>query len=288
MISADAARAILSLLDQLRALVEKEAAKPAPTPTPAPVIASPPPPRTPAATGSAQPIVRPKDASGFFDSHARFYDFLRGNKMLGPVISGPEFEGCEAIIIGFAMAGAPVSYVAYGLATAYLETANTMQPVLEANWLSAAAREAYFTRMYDIRGARPAKARELGNVTPGDGARYAGRGYVQLTGLFNYRKATEKLRALGFNVDLVANPDLAMRPDLAAVIMVYGMIEGWFTGRSLDDDLLETGPSTRQHFVDSRDIINGRDKAGQIADYAVDFQTGLLSAGYRPAPGVKL
>ncbi len=284
MISADAARAILALLDQLRALVEKEAAKSAASPAPA-IPAAPPPPAPPP---PPTPSARPKDASGFFDSHARFYDFLRGNKMLGPVISGPEFEGCEAIIIGFAMAGAPVSYVAYGLATAYLETAASMQPVLEANWLSAAAREAYFTRMYDIRGARPAKARELGNINPGDGARFAGRGYVQLTGRTNYARATAKLRALGQPVDLVANPDLAMRADLAAMIMVHGMIEGWFTGRSLDDDLLESGPSTRQHFVDSRDIINGRDKAGQIADYAVDFQTGLLAAGYRPAPGVKL
>lgn len=270
MISPEAAARIRALLDQLRAIVDAEEAAPA---------ASPPPPPPPA---PAQIAARPKDASGFFADHGRFYDFLRGNKMLGPTISATEFEGCEAIVIGFAMAGAPVSYVAYGLATAYLETAHTMQPIKEIGGT------AYFTRMYDIRGARPAKARELGNLTPGDGAKYCGRGYVQLTGKTNYAKATAKLRALGFNVDLVANPDLAMRPDLAAVIMVHGMIEGWFTGRQLDDDLLEDGPSTLQHFTDSRDIINGRDKAAQIAGYAVDFQTGLLGAGYRPLAGARL
>src|SRR3546814_6075636 len=63
--------------------------------------------------------------------------------------------------------------------------------------------------MYDIRGDRPAKARELGNLTPGDGAKYAGRGYVQLTGKSNYVKATAKLREMGFTVDLVAEPDRA-------------------------------------------------------------------------------
>lgn len=277
MISNDTANALRALIDQLRALVDKQAAPPAPVAPPAPPPAAPAP--RPAVSA------RPKDASPFFADHGRFYDFLRGNAMLGPTISAPEYEGCEAIVIGFAMAGAPVSYVAYGLATAYLETAHSMQPVLEAHWLSASARQAYFTRMYDIRGARPAKARELGNLTPGDGAKYAGRGYVQLTGLDNYRKATAKLRALGYDVDLVAKPDLAMRADLAALIMVHGMIEGWFTGRSLDDDLLEDGPSTLKHFTDSRDIINGRDKAAQIAGYAVDFQTGLLAAGYRPTPG---
>lgn len=270
MISAQTAAEIRRLLDQLRAVVDAAAAQPAPA---APAPPHPPPPAVAA---------KPKDASGFFADHGRFYDFLRGNKMLGPTISADEFEGCEAIVIGFGMAGAPVSYVAYGLATAYLETASTMQPVKEYGGT------AYYTRMYDIRGARPAKARELGNLAPGDGAKYCGRGYVQLTGKTNYAKATAKLRALGFDVDLVANPDLAMRPDLAAVIMVHGMIEGWFTGRQLDDDLLEDGPSTRQHFVDSRDIINGRDKQHEIAGFAVDFQTGLLAAGYRPLAGARL
>lgn len=271
MISPDTAQAIRALLDQLRALVDQSAGAPPAPPRPAPA----PPPPAPASA----PAARPEDASSFFADHGRFYDFLRGNQMLGPTISASEYQGCEAIIIGFAMAGAPVSYVAYGLATAYLETAHTMQPIKEHGG------QAYFHRMYDIRGSRPAKARELGNLNPGDGALFAGRGYVQLTGRTNYAKATAKLRALGFAVDLVANPDLAMRPDLAAVIMVYGMIEGWFTGRQLDDDLLESGPSTHQHFTDSRDIINGRDKAAQIAGYAIDFQTGLLAAGYRPAPG---
>jgi predicted chitinase len=36
--------------------------------------------------------------------------------------------------------------------------------------------------MYDINGRRPAKALKLGNVNPGDGVRFHGRGYVQLTG----------------------------------------------------------------------------------------------------------
>jgi hypothetical protein len=123
----------------------------------------------------------------------------------------------------------PATQLAYALGTTYHETAATMQPVKEYGSVD------YFTRMYDITGSRPALARSLGNTTPGDGARYAGRGFVQLTGKANYRKATEKLAPLGATVDLVAKPDDAMLPDVAALVLFEGMEEGWFTSVKLDD-----------------------------------------------------
>lgn len=223
------------------------------------------------------PAVVEHDASTAFEDYGRFYDFLRGNKMLGPKITSEEFNGCDAILRACIRVNWPISYTAYALATSYLETAMTMQPIKEKGG------QAYFQRMYDISGARPAKARELGNLTPGDGARYPGRGYVQLTGKANYIKATAKLQALGvltMNESLVDNPELAMRPDVAAAVMTLGMQEGWFTGRKLSDDL-PRGPASLSQFVASRDIINGRDKDDEIAAFAIDFQTGLQQGGYK-------
>lgn len=245
----------------LRSLEELEVASPAPEPAPAPAAAP-----TPA-----------NDAGFAFEDYGRFYDFLRGNKLLGPKITTSEFAGCDAILKACTRASWPVGFTAYALATSYLETGHTMQPIHERGGT------AYFHRMYDIQGARPAKARELGNLAPGDGAKYHGRGYVQLTGKRNYQIATQKLRALGFDVDLVANPDLALRPDVAAAVMVLGMSEGWFTGRKLRDDLPLRGPATAAQFKASRDIINGKDKDDEIAAFAVDFQTGLQAGGYRIA-----
>lgn len=54
----------------------------------------------------------------------------------------------------------------------------------------------------------------LGNTKPGDGARFKGRGYVQLTGRDNYTRIGAELR-----VDLVGNPALANDPALAGRIL---------------------------------------------------------------------
>ncbi|HVN62063.1 MAG TPA: peptidoglycan-binding protein [Gaiellaceae bacterium] len=66
---------------------------------------------------------------------------------------------------------------------------------------------AYFTRMYEGR-------KDLGNTRPGDGARYHGRGFIQLTGRANYAKYG---RLLG--VPLEDDPDLALTAGVAAGIL---------------------------------------------------------------------
>jgi len=62
----------------------------------------------------------------------------------------------------------------------------------------------------------PAKARALGNTKAGDGAKYKGRGFIQITGKANYANAGQ---ALG--IDLVNKPELAAKPDVAAKIAVW-------------------------------------------------------------------
>ena len=73
----------------------------------------------------------------------------------------------------------------------------------------------YFTKKYDPTQA-PKTAKILGNKKPGDGAKYHGRGFIQLTGRDNYRMASE---ALG--LDLINRPELAERPDVAAKIALW-------------------------------------------------------------------
>jgi hypothetical protein len=197
---------------------------------------------------------------------ALFFMAVRGN-VLGPVVTQSEVDGCNAILA--AMQGSPIAHAAYALATAYHETAHTMQPIIECGG------RAYFTRMYDCEGRRPKVAARLGNYKPGDGALFCGRGYVQLTGRINYAKAAKEL-----DLPLEQHPEMALRPDVAAKIMRRGMDEGWFTGYGFDAFLPDTRPANAAEFIQARRIINGSDRAADIADYAKDFQAALQEGGW--------
>jgi predicted chitinase len=57
----------------------------------------------------------------------------------------------------------------------------------------------------------------MGNINPGDGVRYRGRGYLQITGRANYQKMSERL---GLGSRLLDSPDDANSPEVASRILV--------------------------------------------------------------------
>jgi putative chitinase len=156
-------------------------------------------------------------------------------------------------------------WLAYMLATAHHETDRKMQPIHEYGGND------YFMRKYDKTGNNPALAKQLGNTEVGDGARFHGRGFVQLTGRANYSKLSDVTGA-----DLVAAPDRALELPIATQIMFHGMRVGIFTGKKLGTYFNET----TEDWVNARKIINGTDKASLIADYghkyyaAISYTTG--------------
>lgn len=137
---------------------------------------------------------------------------------------------------------------AYVLATAYHETAHTMKPVREYGGEKYLKSKPYYP--------------------------YVGMGYVQLTWLENYRKASKKL-----GVDFVKNPRLLLKAEYAAPILVIGSKEGWFTGKKLSDYIT----IDRSDFTGARKIINGSDRARLIADIAIRYDALLKQDGYGEA-----
>lgn len=194
---------------------------------------------------------------------AKFYASLRARDsgVFGTSLSQGQVAGCESILDEAQKRGTPLRHVAYMLATSYLETGATMQPISEYGKVS------YFSKYEPTTKI----GRDLGNTVTGDGYRFRGRGYVQLTGRRNYRKASEEL---GF--DIVASPQRALELDVAASIMFLGMTEGWFTGKKLSDYI----NGDKCDYVNARRIINGTDKAQKIAGYAEAFAKALRAAGY--------
>lgn len=65
--------------------------------------------------------------------------------------------------------------------------------------------------------------KDLGNTQPGDGVRYKGRGFVQLTGRSNYTKFSKFI-----NEDCIANPDLvATKYPLASAAFFFNSNNLW-------------------------------------------------------------
>lgn len=202
-----------------------------------------------------------------------FYKSIAGN--LGK-LSQDNLDGLEVILGEAERRETPINDLAYMLATAWWETAKTMQPVREAFFVSKDPKKAEQWRKNNL------------HYYP-----YYGRGYVQLTWKRNYEKASKEI-----GLDFVADPDLAMVPEHATRIMFTGMREGWFTGRTLDDYIDEIDdPDSKelQEYVKARRIINGTDKDTTIAKIALHFEQTLGASGYehsrtplsQPAPSPK-
>lgn len=163
-----------------------------------------------------------------------------------------QVDGHTAILDGMAADRRLVDprHAAYMLATTLHETDRTMQPIREYG-----------------RG----RGKRYGAKGPHGGQVAYGRGYVQLTWPDNYARADAELQLGGA---LIADYDLAMDPGVAYLILSRGMLEGWFTGRRL------------RHYIDgdkcdhlnARRVINGTDRAAEIAAIARHFEAILLAA----------
>jgi hypothetical protein len=194
------------------------------------------------------------------------FDEIRG-KLFPDGLQQHQVEGIEAILDRWEAkySGSDDRWLAYILATAYHESARTMQPVRET--LAGTDAQAV---------ARLENAWDDGKLSwvskpywrpDSDGLSWFGRGLVQITHQNNYRKLAE---ATG-NANLATDPSEALKMSVAIDIMFVGMEKGLFTGKKLADYF----DKDDQDWINARRIINGLDRAEKIGGYGRAFYAAI-------------
>ena len=160
-------------------------------------------------------------------------------------LSQPQVNGFDCILSQWEMEEeTDLRRLAYMLATCWHETARTMRPIAEYG---------------------KGKGRKYGRIV--DGRVYYGRGFVQLTWDYNYKKMGKILQ-----IPLYENPELALQLGYATEILFEGMLtrksfKGDFTGRALENYFNQKTNDP----IGARRIINGTDKAVLISSYHYKF-----------------
>ena len=102
------------------------------------------------------------------------------------------------------------------------------------------------------------QVKNLGNAQYGDGQKFKGRGFVQLTGRENYRTYSREVHGLE------ANPQLAEKPENAAkLIVAYVLKNKAAILKSLDHGNL----------TEARIVVNGRPKKGKLPNGLHEFSS---------------
>lgn len=194
-----------------------------------------------------------------------------------------QVDGHEAILDEWerTMAEDDDRWLAYMLATVYHETARTIQPIEEnLNYSAQGLLNTFPQRFTPERASAHARqperianrayAGKLGNgdESSGDGWRYRGRGFVQITGRANYR-----------TYGIENSPEAALDLVIATHILFDGMINGRFTGRKLADYF----HGDDADWVNARKIINRLDRADDIGRYAKAYYASLSYTTTVPA-----
>lgn len=217
----------------------------------------------------------------YSDIHVGLGILEKKHVLPAPALNGESATNLSKLIRGLFDVYAEVgeepnlSHVAYMLTTARHESYNYTGPIFFGPIAEKISRhdaeQQYGSDPKVENKVNPGRAIRNGNTEPGDGYKYRGRGFAQVTWKTNYRKLGEHL-----SLDLVANPDLALESDAAIRALFYGMRYGWFTGKKLTDYT----QNEAFNYEAARRIINGDQPPvpAALATFATAIAECLLAA----------
>jgi putative chitinase len=194
-----------------------------------------------------------------------FYTYVK-RAPFGGRLSPQQKDGLEYILTYWEnhYSKLDIRWLAYALATTFHETGYRMQPIKETVQISHKDWQPSDKEVIRRLDAAFAKGL-LGSVkTPYWRSGYFGRGLVQITHKDNYAK-----------FGIAESPDKALDWPISLRILFDGMIRGMFApghhlGRYFNASIEDPKGARR--------IINGKDKAGLIADYYHNFLGALKPA----------
>lgn len=195
----------------------------------------------------ASPPAAPQEPPRAFNSSAFFNsvrETLFGGSLNQGQVDGINILGAECKLWGL---DPIIEQSAYVLGSAYWESAQTMQAIEEYGGPSM-----HYAPWY-------------------------GRGLIQITWEENYMKQQTKLGEMqrvrdgGIPYQVHDDWNLALNLQTSAIITVGGMKDGDFTGVGLDD-YIKPGSVD---YINARRIVNGTDRAEQIAGYAEAFESAI-------------
>lgn len=191
-----------------------------------------------------------------------FYEIVRESLFEGALNQG-QVDGMEAILKEWeAQQLTDLRWLGYILATAYHETARTMQPIEE---FGKGKKYDYGKKLK--MGGGPGK--RIAYTTPDK--LYYGRGHTQNTWYENYERLTKAAKTHGKDWDFLNNPELLLQMEPSIWATYFAMQVGLYTGKKLKDYFNDK----KEDWVNARRIINGTDKADLIAGYGKKFMAGL-------------
>lgn len=203
-----------------------------------------------------------------------FYDSIRTSLFKGNM-SVKQVEGIDAFLGEWQRQGlTDARWLAYMLATAYHETAKTMQPIEE---FGRGKGRPYGKKLK--MGGGPGK--RIPYTTPDK--LYYGRGHTQNTWFENYQALTKAAAKTGHNWDFLNHPELLLTMEPSVWATFHGMQTGLYTGKRL----LHYFNDTMEDWVNARKVINGLDKAALIAGYGKAFLSALKTANINAIQNVE-
>lgn len=140
---------------------------------------------------------------------------------------------------------------------------------------------------YFLKYEQGQSAKNLGNTQPGDGERFKGRGYLQITGRYNYTQFTKWAQKQGYKEDFVANPELLEKEPYASLASIWywlndSKMKSFGRKAAQDGDILGASQGINGK-IKGKDPVGFDDRKKKWAKYSAIAKSGTFGTNTSPA-----